>query len=1214
MNIIGPQRLSFPALLVFVSSVCWAQTPEVVVQAGHADVVMSVAFNADGRVLATGSRDSTIKLWDTRTGQLLRTLVGHTGRVTKVEFSSDSQVLVSESMAGQSNAEADADGTDRMWQVHTGKLLVTTDIGPHALSPNGAFYAAADQDHLKLWDARTGRLVHKIAQTANLASLTFSPDSRLLATSTDVPATEPSMVWEVQTGRAVTKLAACSEPLSFLGDSRMILDAKGKVCSGDNGNLLGDFGGYIVSYSPASKTLLRWNDTLVLDVLDAASVAVTHSFVGYYKPFNPNARNLSAEVEELASVLSFSADGRLLIVRHDNRFMTGSQMELWDTRNWRQLPLPNDRDFVTFNPDGTSVLLSREVKTDKPDQYLTVLELWSTRSGQLLHQVSSPFTLGGGGAREANPAFSADGRLLVVSVAESFQLFSEPEGALAHRLEGSIDAVESLTFSRDGRQLAATKGSQFTDKHRYELWDTRSGILTHTFTALPPGETYRERSFVGFSSDGGLLFSGDGRILNLQTGRQRRAFSGNIALGTTAYAVMNEPNIDVHDMASGRLLHRLRVPDAFDLALAPDSAVLAVGFGLVEGARLKFYDVATGRLLRSFSDVDDLVTRLEFSPDGRRLVVTYGSGSGGYVSNLLLEVRTGRKLSNLYADPDGEEASANKASFLAFSPDSRMAVMKGKDNGLVDIHSAADGRLLRSLTGGAFGPQSAAFSADGKILAVGCTDTAIRLWSVDTWEQVATLLSFKDGGWLVVTPEGLFDGSPSAWKQMLWRFSDNLFDVAPVEWFFNDFYYPELLSEIIAGSRPKAAKSVAQKDRRQPELKLTLADGLPDRTLNTREVTLKIEVSAAGAGARDVRLFRNGSLVKLWAGDVLRGQASATHEVTIPIIAGENRLTAYAFNSDNVKSSDATLVVNGAETLKRQGIAYVLAVGVNQYANPGYNLKYAVADSQDFAEELKRQQTKLGNYERVEVISLQDTNATKANILKLLTDLPAKIQPEDAVVIYFAGHGTAQGNRFFLVPHDLGYSGNPRRLNNVGLQSILSHSISDEELESAIAGINAGQMLLVIDACNSGQALEAEEKRRGPMNSKGLAQLAYEKGMYILTAAQSYQAALEAAKLGHGYLTYALVEEGLKTAAADVEPRDNQLLLREWLNYASKRVPQMQLEKLKQVRAIGLHFSFVEDEAKNVPLERRKVQRPRVFYRRELEAQPLVVAKPGVPK
>ena len=63
------------------------------------------------------------------------------------------------------------------------------------------------------------------------------------------------------------------------------------------------------------------------------------------------------------------------------------------------------------------------------------------------------------------------------------------------------------------------------------------------------------------------------------------------------------------------------------------------------------------------------------------------------------------------------------------------------------------------------------------------------------------------------------------------------------------------------------------------------------------------------------------------------------------------------------------------------------------------------------------------------------------------------------------------------------------------------------------------------------QTLDAEEKRRGPMNSKGLAQLAYEKGMYILTAAQSYQAALEASRIGHGYLTYALVEEGLRPLA-----------------------------------------------------------------------------------
>ena len=124
------------------------------------------------------------------------------------------------------------------------------------------------------------------------------------------------------------------------------------------------------------------------------------------------------------------------------------------------------------------------------------------------------------------------------------------------------------------------------------------------------------------------------------------------------------------------------------------------------------------------------------------------------------------------------------------------------------------------------------------------------------------------------------------------------------------------------------------------------------------------------------------------------------------------------------------------------------------------------------------------------------------------------------------------------------------------------------------------------------------------MNSKGLAQLAYEKGMYILTAAQSFQAALEAAQLGHGYLTYALVEEGLKTPVADTQPKDGTVIAREWLDFATERVPQMQEEKMSQGRGLGVEeITFAEGE-------KRTVQRPRVFYRRELEANPLVITKP----
>ena len=156
--------------------------------------------------------------------------------------------------------------------------------------------------------------------------------------------------------------------------------------------------------------------------------------------------------------------------------------------------------------------------------------------------------------------------------------------------------------------------------------------------------------------------------------------------------------------------------------------------------------------------------------------------------------------------------------------------------------------------------------------------------------------------------------------------------------------------------------------------------------------------------------------------------------------------------------------------------------------------------------------------------------------------------------------------------------------------------------------MNAGRLLFVIDACNSGQALEAEEKRRGPMNSRGLAQLAYEKGMYVLTAAQSYQAAQEVSELGHGLLTYALITEGLDSGSADVEPKDGRVVAREWLDYATGRVPRLQLEKIAEARQAGRTLQFRTASRGDLPDD--ATQHPRVFYRRELDDAIWLIARP----
>jgi uncharacterized caspase-like protein len=152
------------------------------------------------------------------------------------------------------------------------------------------------------------------------------------------------------------------------------------------------------------------------------------------------------------------------------------------------------------------------------------------------------------------------------------------------------------------------------------------------------------------------------------------------------------------------------------------------------------------------------------------------------------------------------------------------------------------------------------------------------------------------------------------------------------------------------------------------------------------------------------------------------------------------------------------------------------------------------------------------------------------------------------------------------------------------LPAIGPNLISDEELERALEGMDAEHVAMIIDACYSGQVLNPVEKWGGPMNSKGLAQLAYEKGIIILTAAQSDQRAYEPgdSKETHGILADALIA-GLSSSDADRSPRDGMITDREWFDYAAAKVPQM-----------------LEGDAYS--------QNPRVFYRRETRARPFVVA------
>jgi len=94
---------------------------------GHKGWVSSVAFSADGRMLASAAYDETVLLWDVQTGQMIRELKGHKGSVSSVAFSADGQTLASGAY----------DQTVRLWDLRTSALRSSESESSHLSSGVG---------------------------------------------------------------------------------------------------------------------------------------------------------------------------------------------------------------------------------------------------------------------------------------------------------------------------------------------------------------------------------------------------------------------------------------------------------------------------------------------------------------------------------------------------------------------------------------------------------------------------------------------------------------------------------------------------------------------------------------------------------------------------------------------------------------------------------------------------------------------------------------------------------------------------------------------------------------------------------------------------------------------------------------------------------------------------------------------------------------------
>jgi WD40 repeat protein len=414
---------------------------------GYTEWMNSIAFSPDGQTLASASDDGVIILWDIETGEAIgRPLTGHEGPVTSVAFHpNDDRTL----------ASASSDSTIRLWNIETGEAIGdpltghTKWVNSVAFSPDGKTLASASDDRtVGLWDvtSRWPKALPLVGHTARARSVAFSPDRQILASASD---DGTIILWNIEKANPLGQLLA--------GHTDLVRS---------------------VTFSPDGQTLASAGDDGMVILWDIETgEPLGEPLFGHEGPVTSVA--FSRDSQTLASA---SADTTII---------------LWDVEKREKLgsPLTGHTDWVSnvaFSPGGQILASGSADET---------IILWDATDGEPIDSLTHIHR----GAVNSL-AFSPDGETLASGHADGDIILWD----VAHRqrlvtFREHEEALTSLAFSPDGEVLASASGDT-----RVILWDVKE---RNQIAPLTDHDDWVNS--LAFSRDGNTLASAsaDGDIL-----------------------------------------------------------------------------------------------------------------------------------------------------------------------------------------------------------------------------------------------------------------------------------------------------------------------------------------------------------------------------------------------------------------------------------------------------------------------------------------------------------------------------------------------------------------------------------------------------------------------------------------------------------------------------------------------------------------------------